>query len=110
MADLGSIGRGVVTSDCVRFPLYAVGTVDRQLSLLGVIEGNVTENGTPIADALIHLFWRSSMQCIGRTWTDANGDYQFTGLDTSKTYVVIAQDKAGGTQYNDQIRALVAPA
>lgn len=75
-----------------------------------VISGTVSESGTPIADCMVLLYWRPTGMLIGKTSTAKDGTYTFAGLiGGSSEYVVVAQDKAGGTVYNEIIKSLLTP-
>jgi hypothetical protein len=70
----------------------------------------MTEAGVPLNNANVLLYWRPSGLLCGRTSTNANGVYTFSGLvAASNNYVVVLQDKEGGTVYNDVIRSLLTP-
>lgn len=70
----------------------------------------MTEAGVPLKDATVLLYWRPTGLLCGRTYTDVNGAYTFSGLiAASNNYVVVLQDKEGGTIYNDVIRSLLTP-
>lgn len=110
MADRGAIGRILPREEVIEFPLYARTDVKSRLNKDGQIIGTVTEVSAPFANCAVFLLWRPTMRLIARTFTDANGDYRFEGLDRDLSkYVVVCQDPAGGTVYNDQIYALVVP-
>lgn len=114
MADLGAIGRlgapsikGVVRV----FPTYAVGTIQAALEGNGTISGIVTAATVPVNLCAVTLHWEKSGECIGRTWTDKTGYYEFTGLDPSlDTYFVVYHDLPGGTVYNHKVLAKLTPA
>jgi hypothetical protein len=80
------------------------------LDLTRRISGTFTEAGQPLVDARIILHWRPNMIVVARTATDKSGYYQFNKLVAgSNNYVVVMQDKDGGTVYNDIIRSLLTP-
>lgn len=111
MADLGAIARTNRLSEFRVFPLYRVASIfDAMPDLSGTLVGSITESGTPIPNAVVHLYFRTSGVLIGRTFSAADGSYSFSGLDpTTSQYYVVALDPAGGTQYNDQIKSLLTP-
>lgn len=115
MADAGAIGKPAKPiyepiGDVLRFPIYAVGSVDAVLRQDGFYSGVVQLNGSPVQNCYVTLHWRRTMELIDRTWTDALGAYTFTGLnpDTDQ-YCVVCQDPEGGTLFNDQIIAQATP-
>ena len=95
----------------VKFPLYATQLIAYRLNADGTLGGVITESGNPVFGVVIFLHWRKTMQVIAKTYTDASGSYSFADVDPARStdYVVVIQDKAGGTVYNDAIFALVAP-
>jgi hypothetical protein len=93
-----------------RWPWYAPLDVKRFRPQNGTVGGTVSEAGVPLEGVRVLLHWRRAMVCIGITYTNAAGEFLFTGLDPTagSEYVVVIQDKVGGTVYNDAIFALVA--
>lgn len=121
MADKGAIGDLVVGFDdqfiqllssrpCEQ-PTYAPIDYKTFRPKNGSIGGVISEAGVPIANVVVFLHWRKNMHRIERTFTDADGAFSFSGLDPTaeNDYVVVIQDREGGTVYNDAIFALVAP-
>jgi hypothetical protein len=93
------------------FPLYAAGTPDVRLDQNGVISGIVTAATVPVNLCVVTLHWEKSGECIGRTWTDATGYFEFTGLDPGlDTYFTVYHDLPGGTVYNHKVLAKLTPA
>jgi hypothetical protein len=119
MADLGTIGNpavviggGITDGEYVRVnPTYfGANLADMRPNLSGRIQGVVTENSIPVPGARVLLYWRPSGQLVGTSFTDGDGYYEFAGLIPDPgVYAVVVQDKAGGTQYNDQIKSLTTP-
>ena len=117
MADKGAIAKlpavfPLKLSDWVcRWPLYAPINYKTFRPTNGTIGGVVSEAGIPIENVKVFLHWRKSMACIAIAYTNSSGAYSFTGLDPTaqNDYVVVIQDRDGGTVYNDAIFALVAP-
>lgn len=79
-------------------PLYVTGNFAEmvKLNLIGSISGIITLRGNRVANARVFLLRRSDMQRIRVTWTDALGQYSFTGLDASavsrNAYLVEVRD------------------
>ena len=79
-------------------PLYVTGNFAEmiKLNLIGTISGIITLRGNRVANARVFLMRRSDMQRIRVTWTDALGQYSFTGLDASavsrNAYLVEVRD------------------
>lgn len=113
MADKGAVGNLQIYGVTKRihvFGVFAGRDAKSPLAQNGSITGTVQENGVAVKGALITLHWRSSMACIGRTWSAADGSFSFTNLDPGLSgYVIICQDPDGGTQYNDIIYSLLTP-
>lgn len=112
MADLGAVGYEVVHAPAAHtLPFYAQPGPPNSAypNQSGIIRGTVTELGTPVQGVKVLLYFRPTGILIGRTWTDADGFYEFTNLIPDALYSVVAQDVAGGTQYNDQIKAIITP-
>jgi hypothetical protein len=112
MSDLGSIARSPeLTVYGITGPGYAGGTIAAPLAQNGSLSGTVTVGVTPVNGAKLYLYWRQSMQMVARTFTDAAGDYSFTGLPPSATngYAIVVFDPEGGTVYNDHIKSLLTP-
>jgi hypothetical protein len=112
MADLGTKGYEIAHGPSGHtLPWYATYGSPAQAypNQSGIIRGIVTELGTPVANVKVLLYYRPTGVMIGRTWTNANGEYQFNNLIPEALYSVVAQDVSGGTQYNDQIKAIITP-
>ena len=110
MADLGAVGYEIVHGPQAHtLPFYAKSGEPAYTNQSGVIRGTITELGTPVPGVKVLLYYRPTGVLIGRTWTDADGFYEFTNLIPEALYSVVAQDVAGGTQYNDQIKAIITP-
>lgn len=110
MADLGNITGYNISGLDYSLPGWHTTVPSKALSQAGSISGSVAESGVgDVANCLVLLYWRESGHLIKRTWTNADGEFVFSKLDTSKSYTVVAQDPAGGTQYNDLVYALVQP-
>lgn len=73
----------------------------------GVLSGTVTEGGVPLADVRVIIFDRRTMTKVGGAFTAADGTWEVGGLYPHwvDQYVVVYQDKDGGTLYNDAIYA-----
>jgi len=78
-----------------------------QLPAIGVLGGTVTEGGVPLANVRVIVFDRKNMIKVATTFTAADGTWEIGGLFNSwiDKYVVVYQDKDGGTLYNDAIYA-----
>lgn len=113
MSDLGAITRApdVAYQGSITGPGYAGGTITAPFALNGDLSGAVSAGGSPVVGAKLYLYWRASMQMIARAFTDASGNYSFSGIANtgSPDYTILAFDPAGGTQYNDQIMSLLTP-
>lgn len=114
MADLGAIARAPEaageTQGYISGPAYAGGTIQTPLALSGSLSGTVSAGGTPVQGVKLYLYWRTSMQMVARSFTDAAGHYTFTGLPpVSNSFAIVAFDPAGGTVYNDQWKSLLTP-
>lgn len=116
MADLGAVAKDFVEASksgiySMPFPNYAVTEIRDRLNQDASLGGTVYENGVPLKDCEVVVFWRPTMARIARAFTDANGDWLVSGLDPAKTdhYAVVIKDKAGGTVYNDGYYALPDP-
>lgn len=113
MADLGTLNgaKDIFPASCPG-PWYRSSVPqDIAADQSGRFQGLVTELGTPIKDVKVLLYYRPTGMLVGKTWTDASGAFQFTGLiPQGDLYAVVAQDPAGGTVYNDQIKLGPAPA
>jgi hypothetical protein len=117
MADLGAIAKWYdremlgYLDGAMALPNYAItGRIQDALRQDGTLSGTVTANGVPVTDAVVYVFWRSTMRLAGRSGTDRNGAWSVSGLSPdSSNYLVIAKDAAGGTQYNDVVYSLVTP-
>lgn len=110
MADAGTIAKLMPRRYTIELPFYARADIRDRLDKNGQIVGTVTENTVPVANVAVFLMWRPTMARVARTFTDANGDYRFEGLDrTLSNYVVVCQDPPGGTTYNDQVYSLILP-
>ena len=96
MADRGSIGtQRIVTDVAVIANLYNAGLLavcvmgayrlggGTPYAGNGVLSGVVSENEVPVAGRKVYLYDRASGELIRSTITDANGNYAFTGLNTS---------------------------
>ena len=111
MSDSGAIAKLIPRQHIIELPSYAVSDIKNRLNKNGQIIGSVTEDSVPVANVAVFLMWRPTMARVARTFTDANGDYKFEGLDRELSkYVVVCQDPPGGTVYNDQVYSLVLPA
>jgi hypothetical protein len=113
MANLGAIGYDLCEPVVFPFGDATLGanapssTADQS----GVISGVVLEGGaTPVPNCLVTVLYRPTMRPVARGWTDTSGAYSFSGFNhASSSYLVIAQDPATGTVYNDLVRALISP-
>ena len=47
---------------------------------LGVIEGNVTKEGSIMPYAAVHLYYRPNGMLLAKTFSDSNGHYRFNNL------------------------------
>jgi len=69
------------------------------------IEGVLTKN------VEVWLLWRPTMVPLERTYSDANGAYHFNNVPAdTPNLVVYFKDPAGGTVYNDIVKALITAA
>ncbi|MEK6203269.1 MAG: hypothetical protein N2B04_04365 [Psychrobacter sp.] len=73
----------------------------------GVITGKILEQGVPVSRRVL-CHQRDTGVLAGSTWSDANGDYVFNGLDDSKKYYVVSLDEdMSTTQYNAVVQDLI---
>lgn len=57
----------------------------------GKVSGVVTVSGTPVSRR-VRLFEAKSARLIAETWSDAAGQYSFTGISAALEYFVTAHD------------------
>lgn len=133
MAYLGAIGTAKII-DCPKIldvwaasnadavPKMSPGhrTIKRHLSywlvnyfedMAGYISGTVSEEGTPVDKAMVQLFHKRTGICLARTWSAADGSFQFNHLPAADTgqYFVVAHDVPGGTNYKAVIVDQLTP-
>ncbi|WP_316150047.1 DUF2341 domain-containing protein [Cupriavidus sp. BIC8F] len=58
---------------------------------VGTVAGRVTVNNVP-AQRRVQLFELASMTRIRAAWSDASGNYSFSGIDPTKSYLVLGRD------------------
>lgn len=85
-----------------------VGTTHRED---GTLSGNVKTAGVNEPLCRVLVLNRHDMRPVAVTWTDASGNWSVSGLDPDfiQKYVVVIQDPATGSLYNDGIFAQVTP-
>lgn len=73
----------------------------------GVIIGKTVEQGVPVSRRVMcHV--RDTGVLVNTTWSNANGDYVFKGLDNTKKYYVVSLDEdMSETQYNAVVQDLI---
>lgn len=73
----------------------------------GVITGKTLEQGQPVSRRVL-CHQRDTGALVTSTWSDANGDYTFNGLDDTKKYYVVALDEdMSAVQYNAVVQDLI---
>ena len=73
----------------------------------GVITGKTLEQGVPVSRRVL-CHQRDTGGLVASTWSNANGDYVFKGLnDTKKYYVVSLDEDMSTTQYNAVVQDLI---
>ena len=102
MADRGSIGTQRTFTDPVANVLVyagvlAIWTGSRNSGATpyagtGVLSGVVSEDEVPVAGRTVYLYDSASGELIRSIVTDANGNYAFTGLNTSTMFRLVAVD------------------
>lgn len=120
MADIGAVGRSIITTAASRKVVPSV--VYRQraagdpapisFDVSGTLSGVAETFGVPKAGIRVGLYYRSNMQLIAAAVTDASGAYSFDGLNRSdlEAYFIVAQDPSEtppflGTQVHDHLTA-----
>jgi hypothetical protein len=74
--------------------VYAQGKTSQREQLNGVIKGTVvTENGLPVADAIVYLFGENGKSPV--TSTNENGEFSFSNLPTGYHKVIAFKESAG---------------
>ena len=71
------------------------------------IQGSVKKLGDKYSHALVVLYNKANLLPIATRKPDANGSYQFLGLNTDLTCFIVALDKH--QQYNAVIQDMVVP-
>ena len=71
------------------------------------IKGSVKKLGTKYSQALVVLYNKADLLPIAIRKPDANGNYQFLGLNTDLTCFIVALDKQ--QQYNAVIQDRIKP-
>ncbi|MGP5535318.1 hypothetical protein ACTXMF_12125 [Psychrobacter celer] len=92
-------------------PVFKIGVMDisdlHGPKYSGVITGKVLEQGVPVSRRVL-CHQRDTGVLVGSTWSDANGNYVFNGLDDSKKYYVVSLDEdMSSTQYNAVVQDLI---
>lgn len=73
----------------------------------GVITGKTLEQGVPVSRRVM-CHARGTGVLVNTTWSNANGDYVFKGLDNTKKYYVVSLDEdMSTTQYNAVVQDLI---
>ena len=73
----------------------------------GTITGKVLEQGAPVSRRVL-CHQRDTGALVTSTWSNANGDYVFKGLDNTKKYYVVALDEdMSAIQYNAVVQDLI---
>lgn len=72
----------------------------------GTIQGTVTIENIPGARQ-VRLFDKRTGLVIGETWSSATGHYEFTNLDTTREYFVVAHDHL--RMYNAVVQDMLTP-
>ena len=76
----------------------------------GVVAGTVLVGVSPLANAEVWLFHRVSRQPVGRTQTNAQGEFSFVELCTAAdAYFAVAFDPDGGEAFNALIFDKLTP-
>lgn len=118
MADAGAIGVTHSSPEILQLPIWAAGvqavlyddfSIDRYADLYpayaytsaveyhnlprnGRIAGTLLSAGVPKVDTWVFLSYRLTAQVIAGTRTDANGNFEFTGLYPNAKYLVSAYE------------------
>ena len=73
----------------------------------GFINGKTLEQGVPVSRRVL-CHQRDTGALVASTWSNANGDYVFKGLDDTKKYYVVSLDEdMSTTQYNAVVQDLI---
>ena len=73
----------------------------------GAITGKTLEQGQPVSRRVL-CHQRDTGALVASTWSNANGDYVFKGLDNTKKYYVVALDEdMSAIQYNAVVQDLI---
>lgn len=73
----------------------------------GAIAGKVLEKGLPVARRVL-CHQRDTGALVGSTWSNASGNYSFSGLDDSEKYYIVALDEdMSAEQYNAAVQDLI---
>lgn len=82
-------------------------TIITPTTVIGGIKGSVKKLGTKYSQALVVLYNKADLLPIALRKPDANGNYQFLGLNTDLTCFIVALDSQH--QYNAVIQDMVVP-
>lgn len=126
MADLGEIADeyALTPVPVIRFYPYLGDRNDPSISVAvaglgnaphiqdGVVSGVVANAAGPQPNTRVTLHWHHDMRCVGITWTNAAGEYQFTGLPAGSTrfkFMVIRHTPPGSPTYRPLAHGPVQP-
>jgi hypothetical protein len=91
-------------------PDHSAATGSMGADSLGVISGVVLENGVPVPNCIVYMYYRRNGAMVGRRYTPANGTFSFGGLRVGvRDYLVVALDPDAPPDYNSLIYDRIAP-
>ena len=93
----------------IRVKKYGRSNPDRinRGNIKGLISGRTLEQGVPVSRRVL-CHQRDTGVLVASTWSNANGDYVFKGLDNTKKYYVVSLDEdMSTTQYNAVVQDLI---
>jgi hypothetical protein len=106
----GTVNRSVTPYK--RYFAYPLGASFTAEVVDGSMSGTVTENGLPVANAVVMAFERFNGLCVARVYSKADGTFVLPTVFTKsdRHYFVVAFDPEGGVSYNalvyDKIQAV----
>lgn len=79
------------------------------LDLLYMISGVVTLGGSPVTGAIVTLIDSDADLVVGTDTTDANGYYEFSGLDVATIYHATVEYDDGSDLWNAKSLPFLTP-